>query len=656
MKRTGVKKDKIRVKRSIRFKIVTLTTVIVIGVMLVCAAILKHSMQSLTENILLDILQPMAEESANAVEADIHLMADRMMSLAGDERLVSGQARAVLGEARDNYELYGIAVYDLNGKQIARNGDIYSNLTETDWFSLLQETDNLTIADPLVTESYVGIPMAMPVKTDGTTTAYLVGIYKYDMLSDVLGGIHIGQTGMALIINEEGKVVGHPMTEVVMQELNIYELDTADSAHAIFDRMVSRETGSAEGIVNGQESFVAFCPVRGTRWSFAVEVPKDDYMQSTNIAIYNTMVGTFAALIVALIAIWTVTTVISGQLKKAIARMNKLAEGDLKSPIDVRHSGDEVEMLSTSLKTTVESVNSYLTEIGCVLDNISNGNLDVSADGEYRGDFVVIKESLTQIITSLNQMMKQISLTADSLMQTAENMSGQSEELHQSVANQTDAMLELNAEVENIRDNLGDVMASTRETSECAAEIAGQIADGSQKMRELQEAMEAINQSAEDITRISRLIEEISRQTNILALNAAVEAARAGDAGKGFAVVAQEVRVLAAQSSEAAQSTVEMSEKASALIRHGVELTAETSQSLEVISQGSDAVTEIASRLTEVVNIQETSLREITGRIQDISAITEQNLNCAENTADASVELQTESERLKELLDKFRFH
>lgn len=661
MKATMGKKDKIRTKRSIRFKIMAMTTAIVIGVMLICTAIMRYSMQNLTEYILLDVLQPMAGESAKAVEANIHLMADRMMSLASDSRFTSAQSTSadrteVLKEARNVYEFYGIGIYDKSGNALATDGEIYGSLTETEWFALLQETDNLTIADPLITEEYVGIPMGFPVKTAGETTAYLVGTYKYDMLSEVLGAIHIGQSGMALIINEDGKIVGHPLTEVVREEVNIYELDTTVSAHQIFDRMVTRETGSAEGIVNGQASYVAFCPVRGTRWAFAVEVPKTDYMESTNVAVYNTMVGTFAALVVALIAIWMVTTVISGQLKKAIVRMNGLAEGDLKSEVEVKRSGDEVEILSVSLKTTIESVNGYLTEIQKVLDSISRGNLNVSADGNYRGDFVVVKKSLTQIIESLNQMMKQINRTAYSLMDTAQSMGSQSEELHQAVMNQTEAMTGLNSEVKNIKDNLSDVTENTRETRERAAEIAEQIADGSKKMQELKEAMEAIAQNAEDITKISKLIEGISQQTNILALNASVEAARAGEAGKGFAVVAEEVRNLAGQSSNAAKNTVEMIETASALIKQGVKLTAETFQSLEVISKGSDAVTEIAQRLTETVDIQETSLQEISGRIEDISAITQQNLQCAENTADASVELEMESEELRKLLERFRFH
>lgn len=655
--KTGKKKN--RVKRSIRAKIMTLTILIVLGVMLVCSVLLRHSMQSLTENILLDVLQPMAGQSAKAVESNIHLMADRMMGLALDDRLIASQEEqvAVLQEARNTYEFYGIGLYDPAGNALALDGEIYGSLSETEWFLLLQQTDNLTIADPIVTEEYIGLPMGMPVKSaEGETTAYLVGTYKYDMLSEVLGAIHIGQSGMALIINENGKVVGHPLTDVVREQVNIYDLDKEASAAQIFDRMTSRETGSAEGVVNGQESYVAFCPVRGTRWSFAVEIPKTDYMETTNLALLNTLVATFSALAVALIAIWLLTTVISGQLKRTILRMNGLSEGDLKSPIEVKRSGDEVEVLALSLETTVESVNQYLTEIQRVLDHISKGNLNITADGDYRGDFVVVKKSLTQIIESLNQVMKQIKSTTDRVTNTAESMEIQSEELHQAAMSQTEAMSGLDSEVENIKANLNDVTKNTRETRERAAGIAEQISDGSLKMRELKDAMEAIERNADDIAKISKMMEGIAQQTNILALNASVEAARAGEAGRGFAIVAEEVRNLAGQSAEAAKNTVEMIGLSDSLVKQGVKLTEETFLSLEEISRGSDAVTDIAQRLSETVDIQETSLAEITGRIEAISEITRQNLQSAENTAESSVELKSEAEKLREMLNKFRFH
>lgn len=651
--------DEIIIKKSIRVKIMTITTVIVIGVMLVCTAILRYSMNSLTRSILLDVLQPMTKQSSKAIECNIHLMADRIITIASDNRLQKDETEEmvnVLKDARNNYEFYGIGIYDMEGNTIVTDGEIYNSLLEAEWFELLQSTDNLTVSDPIVTAKYVGIPMGMPIKTQEETIAYLVGIYKYDMLSEVLSAIHIGQTGMALLINENGKIVGHHLIDIVKQQLNIYDLDTNTSAHQIFDRMITRETGSMQGLVNGQQSYVSFCPVRGTRWSFAIEIPKKEYMKSTNIAILNTMVGTFAALIIALIVIYMTTTVISNQLKKVILRMNQFAQGDLKSEVEVKESKDEVEVLSISLKTTLEDIKGYLAEIQRVLDSISKGNLNVSTSGDYRGDFVVLKESLTQIITSLNQMMKQINDTVYELMGTAESMGSQSEELQQVVSRQTEAMSGLSSEVESIQDNLNNVTENTKATRQKALEIARQIAGGNEKMEALKAAMEAIDQNAKSINKITQMIEEISKQTNILSLNAALEASRAGEAGKGFSVVAQKVKGLAEQSSKAAKDTMDMIEKSYELIRKGVKLTIETSKSLEEISKGSDAVTEIASRLSETVEVQEVSLHKMTGKIEDVSAITDQNLQCAEKAAEVSDNLKVESDKLKDLLSGFQFH
>nr|WP_185806831.1 globin-coupled sensor protein [Bacillus sp. HMF5848] len=64
------------------------------------------------------------------------------------------------------------------------------------------------------------------------------------------------------------------------------------------------------------------------------------------------------------------------------------------------------------------------------------------------------------------------------------------------------------------------------------------------------DGVDSIKNIAEQITTMTRQIEEIADQTNLLALNASIEAARAGEHGKGFAVVASEVRKLAETSKQ----------------------------------------------------------------------------------------------------------
>ena len=258
-------------KKSLKGRILGSTISAILLLVAVCCCIMILSMRSLTNSLLLDNLQPLARQGAKTVEANIHLLADRMMSLAGDTRLVAAgplpdptvpeaerpkeeaaaleQSRqAVLAEAKEIYELYTIALYDLEGNLLLGDAEAPQRL-ETDFFSLLKETDNLTTKDSTLFENKLGITMGMPVKENGATTFYVVGVYKYDMLNDVLSNINVGKNGHAFIVNEEGLIVGYTDQKVVLQNIRLTQL--AQGYTSVYQRLITGETGAAEALVEG---------------------------------------------------------------------------------------------------------------------------------------------------------------------------------------------------------------------------------------------------------------------------------------------------------------------------------------------------------------------------------------------------------------------
>lgn len=99
-------------------------------------------------------------------------------------------------------------------------------------------------------------------------------------------------------------------------------------------------------------------------------------------------------------------------------------------------------------------------------------------------------------------------------------------------------------------------------------QTAAKAESGSQLLRRLSDHMEAVQQAVIEssglmdnlherlieIGNIVDLMREIAAQTQLLSLNASIEAARAGEAGQGFAVVAGEVKKLANQYEQSAQT------------------------------------------------------------------------------------------------------
>ncbi|WP_339732024.1 methyl-accepting chemotaxis protein [uncultured Pseudomonas sp.] len=120
------------------------------------------------------------------------------------------------------------------------------------------------------------------------------------------------------------------------------------------------------------------------------------------------------------------------------------------------------------------------------------------------------------------------------------------------------------------------------------------------------EGITAVSQQSEMISSIVQVIRGIAEQTNLLALNAAIEAARAGEQGRGFAVVADEVRNLAARTSQATVEIVEVVKRNHELAQVSVDSMQasrhKVDQGVNLVNQAGDVIEEIQSGARQVVD------------------------------------------------------
>lgn len=157
------------------------------------------------------------------------------------------------------------------------------------------------------------------------------------------------------------------------------------------------------------------------------------------------------------------------------------------------------------------------------------------------------------------------------------------------------------------------------ETLDIAKQGGAVIENAAQEMNNIAESVkqssehiESLNARSTQINSIISTIQEIADQTNLLALNAAIEAARAGEQGRGFAVVADEVRQLAARTS---QSTSEIS----TMIHSIQEDTSSASTSMgKTLEQALHGV-ELAQETGEVIDKIQTASSEVVSAIDSYS-------------------------------------
>jgi len=348
----------------------------------------------------------------------------------------------------------------------------------------------------------------------------------------------------------------------------------------------------------------------------------------------------------------TLDAVIS-PVQEASSVLSEMAGGNLRVRVRGDYQGDHAT-IKTALNSTLETLQSYVSEISAVLTAMADANLQVGIQGDYRGDFAPIKQALNLIISSFNQILKEMNVAADQVAAGSRQVSDGSQALSQGTTEQAASIEELTASLGEIAGQTRQNALSASQANDLSRKAQDNAIEGNQQMNSLQQAMSEINESSGNISRIIKVIDDIAFQTNILALNAAVEAARAGQHGKGFAVVAEEVRSLAARSASAAKETTGLIEGSFSKVEAGTRIADKTARALEKIVHDVTEATALVGSIASASNEQASGIAQINVGVGQISAFVQANSATAEESAAASEELSGQADLLKQMIARFR--
>ncbi len=544
-------------------------------------------------------------------------------------------------------------------------------------YDAMHDTDvsgELFFQEALQGKSYISTPyrqgddgylvVSAPVVAEGTVQGVVYFQCDTSLLQSIIDGIQIGEDGDAYILDKEGTTIAAlEIEEALSQENLIREMaanpndEYIQALGSIERKMVAGERGVGRYTYpeDNTDYIQGYAPITGTDgWSVGVTISEDEFLHYAYVGNnVQLAVGIALCLLVILIAALVCRSV-TGPIVRCAGRLHALSEGDLKSPVPQVATRDETRILSDSTAHLVENFRVMLAEIGAILSSIADGDLTAgSVADHYPGDFRALQESLQTISDKLNHALGGIAESAGHVSNGSAQVAASSTALSQGSTEQASAVVQLSATLQDI-DRDAKKTAQLSEQAKTAMEGARvQLLESSRNIEDLNQAMDLITTTSNEIKHIIDTIEDIALQTKILSLNASVEAARAGEDGKGFAVVADEIRELALKSDESARATMDLIQRSIEAVGNGGQAVTNVTTSVTRLTELTGQATEQVESMAEAVERQTDSIDQVTQAVSQISDVVQSNSATAEESAAISEELSNQASVLNRLVGGF---
>lgn len=420
------------------------------------------------------------------------------------------------------------------------------------------------------------------------------------------------------IVSKDGKMLYHPDQEKIGNPVE------NACVKAIVEELSAGRTPADDAVKYEYKGAIKYAGFGITKKQDIVVVTADEkeaLAESNSVVIRGVIIAIVIIILFAVVG-FIISRMISEPLKKIVDGINKISQGYINEPIDVNSLLTETDELTKAAKTLQVNLQSIVEEIRNASTNLSdsvmntNGLCNTSADGA------------TQISSAVDELAS----AAQSMAESVQELNAEMVEIGGNIEVITGAVTELNAASDSMNSISDQAQTDIQEVYESSQNSVAAV-------EAIAEHMETLTKAINEVSNATRLIGDISSQTNLLSLNASIEAARAGEAGRGFAVVAQEIGSLAAQSQDSvsqidaiANNIIQLSQTSASLTEKIKEIIADEQVKVQ---KTKDSFTELKNEIdNSVVQIQnisdqaaslEVSKEKAISAVSDLSAISEEN-------------------------------
>ena len=450
---------------------------------------------------------------------------------------------------------------------------------QTAWAS--GSTTALATADPATNRTVVELARSIH---DGKTRVGVVKVkFGLSVVDSVLSQGSAGAGGMRVdLLDSAGKVIASSGVAARFRTFRAASAVAGATPGFTFD--FTTDTAPRRGSV---------ALTNGSHWRVVAHMSEEDASHTYHVARTFLLLGIAVMLTLIVASLYFVGGFIERRITKPAADLARAAEavaaGDLSKRVDHIGGDDEIGRLARAVSAMIEE----LRRLAIALNQSSSETASMTTE---------ITASTEEMAASAGQ----IAHTASDLSQQASQMAG----TIQTLAASSDQLVGIAGELETgasegVRRN-AHLRALALENRARLDESAKSLAGLSGDVEASAAAIEGLALASEEVRSFVTLVQKLARQSKLLALNAAMEAARAGEHGHGFAVVAEEVRRLAAMSSDAAERTEQV---VSGVLR-GVETSRSTSaRTVETVRAVRGATEEASGSFGEI----ETAVAEADG-------------------------------------------